>query len=132
LQPRGGIRGCGALGRAIITDSFLDLAKLLESLTESIIIGMPRKAASWKKDLVLVIDSCEDQGRDEVFCYSWMNIFFLERTGLGMRRGQDRGEAGEGQLRGGDILNEELRHGGESCSGKPKGTGERESLREED
>jgi hypothetical protein len=37
------------------TDSFLDLAELLESLAESIIIGVPRKAASWKKDVALVI-----------------------------------------------------------------------------
>jgi hypothetical protein len=58
--------------------------------------------------------------------------FFFGEDRSRMKRGQDRGEAGEGQLRGGDILNEELRHGGESCSGKPKGTGERESLREED
>jgi hypothetical protein len=42
-------KGCGALGRADNTDSFLDLAELLESLAESIIISVPRKAASWRK-----------------------------------------------------------------------------------
>jgi hypothetical protein len=41
------VRGTGVA--QINTDSFLDLAELLESLAESIIIGVPRKAASWRK-----------------------------------------------------------------------------------
>jgi hypothetical protein len=36
------VRGAGSRNN---TDSFLDLAELLESIAESIIIGVPRKAA---------------------------------------------------------------------------------------